>query len=417
MISSLTINIALKKCGAEKFFSPVLVGKVVIDSRKAEKGDLFLAFKGEKADGHSFVQKMVENGIYCVGTEDIDNEKYFKIDDVSVFLSVLAVQYRDVIKSKIIALTGSSGKTTTRNFIVQALKPSLKSIHSTSGNLNNDLGLPVTLLSKPLYADFTVLEMGMNHSGEIAELVKIAKPEMVLITNIGFAHIGNFNSRDELADAKLEIFEYSNGTLYGHLNDNYIKKWVRRHPERRFVNMDDKILNLKGDFPEYVIENANAAITVASDNGINPEKSLNNIDMSEKLPLRGETVIIGSRIFVVDCYNANPDSMKKSLTGFISKYNNGIPILGEMGELGSFSPLFHLEIMEMLNSMRILDRTLFFGDGFKKVLENVSFDGITVRVFDDLEELVSSIPTVGEFLLKGSRSNRLERMLDLVKGV
>lgn len=417
MISSLTVNSALKKCGAEKFFDPAIVGKVVIDSRKAQKGDIFLAFNGEKVDGHSFVKKLVEGGVYCVGTADLDVCNYFKVSDSSIFLSTLAFEYRSVIKTKIIALTGSSGKTTTRNFIVQALKPSLLSVYSTQGNLNNNLGLPVTLLSKPLYAELTVLEMGMNHSGEIAELVKIARPDMALITNIGFAHIGNFSSRDALANAKLEIFEYSNGTLYGHLDDNYIENWVRRHPKRRFVNMDDRFFRLKGDFSDYTMENANSAVTVASDNGVDPAKALDNIDAEEKLSLRGETVVIGSRVFVVDCYNANPDSMKKSLISFISKYSDGIPILGEMGELGTFSPLFHLEIMELLNSMKILDRTLFLGNEFKKVLENVSFDGITVRVFEELEELVYAIPMVGEFLLKGSRSNRMERVLDLLKGV
>lgn len=195
MLSHLVFNRALAKVGADKRSNPGLFGRVFIDSRKCESRDIFLAFKGARCDGHDFVESLLKKGVICVGSRKMEGDNYFRVENVENFLTRLASEFRDVIDTRVVAVTGSSGKTSTRELITSMLKVSGKTVHATEGNLNNELGLPVTLLAKPLVADYTVLEMGMNHSGEIEKLCSIAKPQVSTITNIGTAHIGNFGSR------------------------------------------------------------------------------------------------------------------------------------------------------------------------------------------------------------------------------
>lgn len=435
------VNEALARCGAKaRVADGARCGAVTIDSRTARPGDIFCAFKGEKADGHSFVAALAAQGVLCVGSDPLGIAGYAQVADVAEFLAVLARLRRDTLSAKVLAITGSSGKTTTREFAARMLALSGKSVHGTSGNLNNHLGLPLTLLNAPADREFIVLEMGMNHAGEIAHLCAAADPDAVLITNIGFAHIGNFDSRDDLAAAKLEIFEHSRGRVAADIDDPYIARWLHAHPGRaattystaenkadltvRRVDEEQLILRWRGqehsgqapEMPDYMVQNFAAAAALVLPSVVSPEP-LFEVFKGLNLPkYRGEEVIVGDRVIVADCYNANPDSMLRSIDNFVRKGGAGAAdgrylVLGDMAELGRFAEKFHRELVKYIKTLTVINKSFLIGEEFEKTRDEF-MDDERVAFFGSREELAAALPSRGRFLLKGSRRNRLESLFD-----
>jgi len=416
VISTSLINRVLDTLEVEAQLDPAVIGSVHIDSRKVMKNDLFLAFNGEHTDGHDYVEKVAERGAFSIGSESIDAANYVKVDDVQDFLALLAAEFRKLDNTKSVAITGSSGKTSTRSFAVSMLKSSGKIVHFTHGNLNNHLGMPLTMLNKPLYADVTVLEMGMNHTGEIKLLTEIAKPEIALITNIGYAHIGNFDSMNELVLAKLELFNYSDALCIVNMEDSYLEEWALQNSERDIVKYFPSKNEASLAMPEFMVENFSAASAISQFLGADNRKFVKAAIEVEIPPLRGETVEKEGKTFKMDCYNANPESMQKSIKSFIEEnreLENIYLILGEMGELGKFSEKFHRELVKKLKSFKI-KQAFLVGEEFEKVVRgNIEEEnsGI-IEVFSTVEQVALVLPENGRFLLKGSRSNRLEKILD-----
>ncbi|HOW50807.1 MAG TPA: UDP-N-acetylmuramoyl-tripeptide--D-alanyl-D-alanine ligase [bacterium] len=444
MLDHTMVNEALARCGSTARVDATLFGAVTIDSRTARRGDIFCAFKGEKVDGHSFVAALVAQGVFCVGSDQMGIAGYVQVADVVQFLAVLARLRRDAQNSQVIAITGSSGKTTTREFTARMLTLCGKSVYGTSGNLNNHLGLPLTLLNAPDDRDFIVLEMGMNHAGEIAHLCAAADPDAVLITNIGFAHIGNFNSRDELAQAKLEIFDHSRGRIAADIDDPYIAGWIAAHPGRAATtystagnkadltvrNTDEGhiVLRWQGreyaaqmpDLPNYMVQNFAAAAALVLPYTGSPE-SLFAVFEGLKLPkYRGEEVKMGDRVIVADCYNANPDSMLRSIENFIRKEGSGVAdgrylVLGDMAELGKFAEKFHRELVKYIKTLTVVNKSFLIGEEFEKIRDEF-IDDERVVFFGSMDDLSAALPSRGRFLLKGSRRNRLELLFDRTGG-
>ncbi|MCK5807881.1 UDP-N-acetylmuramoyl-tripeptide--D-alanyl-D-alanine ligase [bacterium] len=420
MFSHLLLERVATQCGANwNSNRPALISSVSIDSRTAIRDTLFIAFKGEFRDGHDFIPELLAKGVFCVGeVATYDDANYIKVPSSLDFLQQLS---RERLRLKgeltIIAVSGSSGKTTTRELIVSGLRLYGKIVHSTTGNLNNHLGLPLTILALPLIVDIAVLEMGMNHTGEIALLTEIATPDIGVLTNIGFAHIGNFSSRDELALAKLELFEGSKSVLY-RSDDKWMRQWAERSDrESTSFEMPTSFAGKLENLPHFMAENTLTAFNTIK--MVVPTAKLDEIiekSKAKKLPkYRGEMVVKGEQNFVMDCYNANPDSMKKSIDSFIKIYGRTNQplylVLGEMGELGNFSKYFHQELVMYIKSLKVLSRVFLTGKEFEK-LRGVILECRNVEFIPSLADLRALLPKHGFFLLKGSRANALERLVE-----
>lgn len=444
MLTHTMINEALVRCGSSGRAAAGNFGAVTLDSRTARPGDLFCAFKGEHADGHAFVPALCAQGVFCVGSETRDIAGYARVADVTRFLAVLARLKRDTLSAQVLAITGSSGKTTTREFATRMLALSGKSVHGTSGNLNNHLGLPLMILNAPEDPDFVVLEMGMNHAGEIARLCAAADPDAALITNIGFAHIGNFASRDDLAAAKIEIFDHSRGRVAADIDDPYIARWLAAHPERpattyatsgkaadltvRDTGDGRMALRWKGaeyaaplpDLPDYMVQNFAAAAAIVLPYVVSPAPLFTVFDGLTLPPYRGERIVRGERVFIADCYNANPDSMLRSIENFINKRGGGdrwgrYLVLGDMAELGNFSENFHRELVKKIKTLTVVDKTFLIGEEFEKIADEFIEDE-RILLFHCNSDIAAALPPRGLFLVKGSRRNRLETIFEPVGG-
>ena len=423
MFTTLLLERALAEAGIKKNLKNSVISKCCIDSRECDGNSLFFAFKGEKTDGHNYVPQLLEKGVICVGSEEItEDENYVKVPDVLDFMSILAHERRKLFHGKVIAVTGSSGKTSTRQLIASMAAVSGKIVYATTGNLNNHLGMPLVILNMPLLTEVLVLEMGMNHSGEIKKLVEIAEPDFVTITNIGNAHIGNFASHADLAAAKLEIFNFSNALVSANVSDPYMKKWVEEYKTSRKIytysneNLDELSKDFE-DLPDFMLENINCAANVVSTAlGIMPDLK-KAVERCVLPGMRGEVKVIGKRIFVADCYNANPQSMQKSIENFYKKYalkesKQCVLILGSMFELGKFSEKMHRELVNSLKDFTLLKAVFLVGCEFDKIKPD--FLNCEKLVFlGDIAEINGLLPEEGAFLVKGSRGNRLERIFDL----
>jgi len=418
MFSTLLVERAAERIGIKVKLEPAIISGCYIDSRACGRNSLFFAFKGERVDGHSFIPDLLERGVICVGTEDLNGRNYIKVPDTAEFMAALAKERRNVFKGLVLCVTGSSGKTSTRQLVASMLRELKFKVHSTSGNLNNHLGMPLVILNMPLYCNALVLEIGMNHAGELKHLVGIAEPGFGAITNIGTAHIGNFGSQEELAQAKLEIFNFSHAVAVADVSDPYVSKWVSENEGKREIvkYSKDELVELSkkySDLPDFMVENLlTAKSLVAAAAGRMPDLR-KSIDGCELPAMRGEIRTVGKRLFVVDCYNANPASMQKSIDNFLRRYtSNNVFILGSMFELGEFSCEMHRRILDNLIGAGVKSPVFLIGPEFDKI-RNEYADQKNMSFFSNISETAKYLPSEGNFLLKGSRGNKLETIFTL----
>jgi UDP-N-acetylmuramoyl-tripeptide--D-alanyl-D-alanine ligase len=369
---------------------------VTTDSRKVTPGCIFVALKGEHFDGNAFVEQAKADGAeYIICGENALTE-----------LQDLARAWRRELGLPIIGITGTNGKTTTKELCAAVLKTKYN-LYYTQGNLNNQLGVPLTLLSITRAHEMAIVEMGASHPGDIKELVDIAEPDCGLITNVGKAHLQGFGSFEGVQRTKAELYEY-----------------LRAHGGYCFRNMDNPYLakmagNLKtvpyttGTMPEgthlvgaYNAENVSAAICVGKHFGISEEDALAAIRAYIPSNNRSQLMQTEKNTVVVDAYNANPTSMTAAINVF---KGNGY-ILGAMRELGDYSHLEHQNIVNMLLE-RKADKVLLVGEEYKQTTA-------PYPIFDNVEALCEHLqkePLSGyTILLKGSRSNQLEKVIPLL---
>ena len=369
---------------------------VTTDSRKVTSGAVFVALKGEHFDGNAFVEQAREAGAeYIISGENALAE-----------LQDLARAWRRELGLPILGITGTNGKTTTKELCAAVLKTKYN-LYYTQGNLNNQLGVPLTLLSITRAHEMAIVEMGASHPGDIKELVDIAEPDCGLITNVGKAHLQGFGSFEGVQRTKAELYDY-----------------LRAHGGYCFRNMDNPYLakmagDLKtvpyttGTMPEgthlvgaYNAENVSAAICVGKHFGISEEDALAAIRAYVPSNNRSQLMQTEKNTVVVDAYNANPTSMTAAINAF---KGNGY-ILGAMRELGDYSHLEHQNIVNMLLE-RKADKVLLVGEEYKQTTA-------PYPVFDDVEALCEQLqkePLSGyTILLKGSRSNQLEKVIPLL---
>jgi UDP-N-acetylmuramoyl-tripeptide--D-alanyl-D-alanine ligase len=378
---------------------------VTTDSRKVTSGSVFVALKGEHFDGNAFVEQAREAGAeYVISGENALAE-----------LQDLARAWRRELGLPILGITGTNGKTTTKELCAAVLKTKYN-LYYTQGNLNNQLGVPLTLLSITRAHEMAIVEMGASHPGDIQELVEIAEPNCGLITNVGKAHLQGFGSFEGVQKTKAELYDY-----------------LRAHGGYCFRNMDNPYLakmagDLKtigyttGTMPEgthlvggYNAENVSAAICVGKHFGISEEAALEAIRAYVPSNNRSQLMQTDKNTVVVDAYNANPTSMTAAIEAFdrspITIHQSPKAyILGAMRELGDYSHLEHQNIVNMLLE-RKADKVMLVGEEYKQTTA-------PYPVFDDVEALCEHLqkePLSGyTILLKGSRSNQLEKVIPLL---
>lgn len=409
---------------------------VSTDSRKIEDGSVFVALKGERFDGNDFAYQVAETGIAsCVIADRKDlpqHERLFIVDDSLTALQELAKMHREKCKTPIIGITGTNGKTTTKE-LVSAVLSKKYNITYTQGNFNNHLGVPLTLLRIKPDTEMAVVEMGANHPGEIAQLCSIAQPDYGIITNIGKAHIEGFGSFEGVIKTKKELYDYlreknkkiflnKDNTLlasiaeglstfsYGKDKADVNVTLVSSNPYLT-ITWDGREIktNLVGD---YNFENAAAAIAAGCYFNVDKEKIIKALEEYRPTNNRSQFIKSEKNEIVMDAYNANPTSMQHSLKNFKNiSGNNSLLILGDMKELGTESEGEHKIIVDLIEELGFND-VILVGTEFMKVAK------ISYKTFADIETLTEYIKeneiSEKKILIKGSNSIHLEKLINIL---
>ena len=406
---------------------------VCTDTRSLDENQLFFALKGPSFNGDDFALKAIKNGaLYAIVSEHCKekNDKIIPVSDPLKTLQDLAKFHRDRLEIPVIGLTGSNGKTTTKELINAVLSSEYKTL-CTQGNLNNHIGVPLTLLELQPSHEIAIIEMGANHQGEIAELCRIANPNLGLITNFGKAHLEGFGTIEGVIKGKSELYEHLihvGGVIFFNEEDSIQKEKLATYDNRSSYGLVEEAdtylellqtaptLTLKWEnlelssslFGEYNALNIAAALAIASFFEVDPtsvQKSINNYQAKQ---MRSEVRTINGKQLFLDAYNANPSSLKVSLETFKSlNWENTALVIGDMFELGDEAVKEHRAIVDLIIALGF-DEVYLVGKHFQQT--NHPFKG-----FETTAELLESFPESlrdKNIYLKASRSMTLEKVLD-----
>ena len=430
------------------------------DTRTIKEGDIYIGIKGENFDGNIFWEKALDNGAMGVIVQDIefdkkDIERYqnkviIKVKDTLQALYKLASYKRDIYDVPVIAITGSVGKTSTKDLVANVVAQKYK-VCKTIGNNNNNIGMPFTILNAPNDAEAFVLEMGMNHFGEIHLLSKIAKPNICIITNIGTSHIGNLGSRENILKAKLEILDSAKNPYMVINNDNdLLHKWyqennnmnVKTYGINEKSDMQAKDIQLYENNSEYKIKinnkeekirvpvggehfvlNSLCAIAVGELLNIENEDIKKGIETFSLTKNRMEVIELKDKIKIInDAYNSSVESVKASLAYMNNlKANRRIAVLGDILETGEFAEKLHRKIGEVVCENNV-DILICSGKNAKYIIESArenGFDETNMYYFEDKEEIVDLIKQIIQtedvVLFKASNGMRFFDIVEKLK--
>jgi len=403
-----------------------------IDSRSISKGSIFFAIKGENFDGNKFANEALDKGakMAVIDSDDINfnnNSNIIKVDDSLKTLQDLALFHRKSVKSKIIAITGSNGKTTTKELIHSILSTSYKTI-STDGNFNNHIGVPLSLLKIKDGAEFSVIELGANNFGEINFLSKITEPDYGYITNFGKAHLEGFKNISGVIKGKTELYNWlieNDKTLILNYDDpeqlkfkssNHFSFGSKLNSKHVFETIDSKNVTVKCDgivyktnlYGDYNFSNICCAISIGLEFGIKPKLIQEKLKYYSSKNNRSELIKINNKNIVLDAYNANPTSVEFAIKSFIKNKGTKAIVLGDMFELGENSAIEHKKIIDITDELNI-DRCIFIGEEFFKLKQD-SVKNIFFKTKQDFYEL-GDIIKEENILIKGSRGMQMEGVL------
>lgn len=411
--------------------------EISTDTRTIKKGDIYLPLKGENFDGEAFCDKAIDAGaVGCFCTKECPSATLsLKVNDTKIAYLQIANFARRKYNPKVIGVTGSSGKTTTKEMIYSVVSEKFKS-HKTFSNHNNEIGFCQTALSMPEDTEVLIVEMGMRGLGEIELIDKFAEPDYAVITNAGSAHIGRLGSLDNIAKAKCEITSHLKEVLIA--NDNpRLRKFANFDGEKIFYSLNDvKILEKRSGYSKFIYKNKEYELNVEGDYNI--ENSLTAIEIGYKLGMsydeiksglakyhsiekRWEEEKIKGFSIINDSYNANPESMKASVSTFLELYKNPVVVLGNMGELGENEIEFHREVGEFLGKKFKGKDGLFItvGNLAKYIGEELEKFGFVVKHFDNNIEtsryILDNLHEGITIFLKASRSMKLEEIIENLK--
>ncbi|OGH98589.1 MAG: hypothetical protein A2104_07050 [Candidatus Melainabacteria bacterium GWF2_32_7] len=418
---------------------------VSTDTRTVSPEEIFLPLVGAKFDGHDFIKTALDRG--CRGYFVDKNHKnivdsysgaakfVIGVDNTLEAYLKLANTNRRRINPIVIAVTGSSGKTTTKEMIFSVLSQQYKT-HKSKLNHNNEIGLCQTLLNMPDDTEFLVVEMGMRGLGEIELLSKYAQPDMAVITNIGTAHIGRLGSIENIAKAKCEIVKYLNeeGVLISY-NDELVRKTISWNGKAIYYGLTNNVEIIKSDFNasqfvyknntyelnvpgEYNIINALAAIKIGKLVGASSDNIAKGLAQYKPIENRWQVLELINNIKIInDSYNANPDSMKASIDATISSFKNSkiVLVLGDMAELGEHEGNLHREIGIFLNDKKVFE-VIAVGEKAKLITKTIENQEIKIKSFSKNDEvveyLIDNIESNSVVLLKASRCMSFENIAE-----
>ncbi len=408
--------------------------QVSTDTRNIQLNCIFFALKGQNFNGNKFASEAIRNG---AAIAIVDEAKYSKsenivlVDDVLESLQQLANHHRNYCNAKVIGLTGSNGKTTTKELIFSVLSKKYKTI-ATKGNLNNHIGVPLTLLTTKKDTEFAIIEMGANHVKEIEFLCNIAQPDYGYITNFGKAHLEGFGSAEQVIRGKSELYDhliakkkfiflnaddviqekqlrnYTNKFGYSASDYNYYRiNYLGAHP---FVKIETEEIEINTQLiGSYNFTNCCAAVLIGKYFNVPLEDIKNAIEAY--LPQNNRSQIIDKNEYriILDAYNANPDSMEAALKNFQNfPGSRKVVFLGDMFELGEKAAEEHQKVVDLVSAMNF-DRVFLVGQNFYKTNSDLT----KFATFDDLSSFLKSNKLKkGNLLIKGSRGMALERILD-----
>jgi len=412
---------------------------VCTDSRKCTPDSLFFALKGDSFDGNLFAQKALDAGCRYAVIDDYTvkaDDRYIVVDDVLKILQQLAAYHHQLLKTPVIGITGTNGKTTTKELLAAVLSTKYNVLY-TLGNLNNHIGVPLTLLRLTPEHQMAVIEMGANHPGEIRELAQIAKPDYGVITNVGYAHLEGFGSFDGVVRAKGELYEYlrqTNGKVFIHKENTHLQSISEGLAQITYGLYNDALVSgrvvISHPFLCFEWENAGVCHSVSTHlagdyNLMNmlaaiaagvyfdiPSAKINRA-ISEYIPTnnRSQWKKTSNNNLLIDAYNANPSSMQAALENFAAfPMCPKAIILGDMLELGTESRQLHASLLELLTRYNF-EKVLLCGEQFTGL-------GSTYPCFPNVENLsryLSANPLQGyHILIKGSHGIHLEAIIDFL---
>lgn len=407
--------------------------KVTTDTRNISKDCIFFALKGANFNGNTFAEEAIKQGaiLAIVDEKEYENvaNNIFLVDDTLEALQDLALAYRNYLKIPFIGLTGSNGKTTTKELISAVLKEKFKT-HFTFGNLNNHIGVPLTILSIPKDTEIAVIEMGANHQKEIELLASISLPDYGYITNFGKAHLEGFGGIEGVIKGKSELYDYlrdNNKTAIVNFNDplqvektndiNRITFSDENDTDYKITLIESKQEFLAVSYENETIEshltghynfsNISCAITLGAHFGIDAKTIKNGIENYFPSNSRSQIIEKENHKIIMDAYNANPSSMEAALNNFVKFEGSKTIIIGDMFELGDESKLEHQRILDLAEYLKF-DEIFILGLNFKETITNNS----TVKKFDNRiafeDYLVNNPIETKNILIKGSHGMRLD---------
>ena len=437
---------------AERISEGQMIPLVTTDSRQAAPGCVFVAFPGEKFDGHDYAAKALEAGAAWVvlnhPVDGVPEEKTILCPDSYQAMMRMGANYRAQYSPKVVGVTGSVGKTTTKDFCavaLSALGPTIK----TEGNQNNELGLPRTLFQIEADTRYAVLEMGMNHAGEIGRLSRCAKPDVAIITCIGLSHIGNLGSQENICKAKLEICEgmAEGAPLVLNYDDEFLRKaqlpahvrpvWysmtsqeadvyasaIRQEDDGMSFLLDDAE---NGCFMVHIpalgrhnVANALAAYCAASQLGLTPKEAIQQMKSFRQTGMRQQMVDSHGVRLIEDCYNANPNSMQAALAMFKDyPCKRRFAVLADMLELGDEARAAHEEVGRLVAQSGI-DVLITYGELARRTATVAAAKGVrTIHAnnYDEIGEFLAKAARPGDAVLfKGSRAMALENAVEKMR--
>lgn len=408
--------------GAKELEEKTICG-AVIDSRLVEEDYLFIPIQGERVDGHKFIPQVFEKGACCVLSEiDLENPAgpYIKVKSSEDALKKLAAFYRQSLDIKVVGITGSVGKTSTKEMIASVVSQKYN-VHKTAGNFNNEIGLPLTIFGIRAEHEVAILEMGISDFDEMHRLSSIANPDVCVITNVGLCHLENLGDRDGVLRAKTECFEHMRAGGLAVLNGDDDKLCTKRKVNGRdtvfyglegtnhiyatevtnlgFEGMEAVVHTSVGNFKvnitipgEHNVYNALAATAVGLELGLTLDEIKKGIEEAKTIAGRTNLVRANGMNVIDDCYNANPVSMEAALDVLSHAKGRTIAVLGDMGELGENEAVLHFEVGKCVAEKQI--HTLFCAGAlaaeYKAGVESVSTE-CEVYYFENRDDMVHAI--------------------------
>ena len=450
MINSLRLTDAAIRFGGTLLNPDCEFDSVAIDSRNIAEGDLFVALIGERLDGHEFLAEVADkaSGLVVSKADTSLPLPQWVVEDTTVALGQLAQLQREAFSGKVIAVTGSTGKTSVKDLISSILS-GLGSVHATKGNFNNHIGMPLTLLAMDQDRDFAVIEMGASASSEISYLCSIAKPQISLVNNVQSAHLEGFGSVEGIAAAKGEIYSGLDaaGTAILNLDERWVTEWMELIGERDCItfSVDDDCADLSASDIELMesgccrftlhmftdtsiesqvvnlaipgrhsVSNALAAAACAVAAGATIEQIVSGLETSQSPARRLQIKALaqGGQI-IDDSYNASPESVRAAIDVLASRPGRRVLVLGDMAELGADAEQLHLEVgdyalsagidqLYTLGNLSAAASRAFKGEHF------TDLDSLKAPLFDEIERSDLTL------LIKGSRSSKMDLVVDML---